>query len=157
MPPLSKPFSRDGTAGRLCRAAPVFALLGLAAPAAASSATRGINRAHYVLSNASGAIGAHFRSLLAGDMAAIQLTAFALSGVIALVGFWLLLKPAPWARTVGAVIALPDQSETQAENRATPADAPESTPPPPGRLLEAIAAAKAQLAISQAEEKSRKD
>ncbi len=84
---------------------------------------------------------AYGQRLLAGDMAAIKIATFAFSGLIALVGLWLLVR-GPRVRRLALV-----HRERQAEPGETgPAERPV-------RLLEAIAAAKAQMAISAAERK----
>jgi len=79
-----------------------------------------------------------------GDMAAIETGGFALSGLIALTGLWLLAVRRTNLLRLGFNPATPEPSE---------AEASESDIERPVRLLEAIAAAKAQMAISESEKK----
>ncbi len=93
---------------------------------------------------AGSAVVAFVHAVAAGDMASIQKAAFVLSGLIGLIGLWLLVvRPR-------LIEDEDDLAEADAIDVAAPA---ESEADRPARLLEAIAAAKAQMSISEAEKK----
>jgi hypothetical protein len=91
------------------------------------------------------AAAAYAQAMTAGDMAMIQATGFAFSGLIGLIGFWLLVvRP----RAGSDVIQLGYDGDAAPEEVV-----PDQETERPMRLLEAVAAAKAQMAISEAEKK----
>jgi len=122
----------------------VFAVLGpLAAPAHAASTQGVLTEVQAYASQAGGASAAFVHAISAGDMASIQKAGFALSGLIALIGLWLLvIRP----RVAEHEEVWPEAEEVAAAEAEGEADRPT-------RLLEAIAAAKAQMSISEAEKK----
>lgn len=116
-----------------------------AAPAHAAGTQGVLTEVQAYLARIGRAISGHVHALAAGDMATIQLTTFALSGFIGLIGLWLLLV-SPRIR--------PDEAEDEVIEIVQVETAPaEGETDRPTRLLEAIAAAKAQMSISQAEKK----
>ena len=99
-------------------------------------------------SEAAWAVTVYAKAIAAGDMSHIQATSFVLSGIIGLIGLWLLIvRP--------RIQAVQFDEETDDKRTAEPevemSDDGEADRPT--RLLEAIAAAKAQMSISEAEKK----
>lgn len=124
----------------------IFAVLGLlAAPAHAASAQDVLTEVQAYAGQAGGAIAAFTRAISAGDMASIQKASFTLSGLIALIGLWLLV--------IRPRLAEHEEVWPEAEEVAATEVETESEADRPTRLLEAIAAAKAQMSISEAEKK----
>jgi hypothetical protein len=99
-------------------------------------------------SEAAWAIAVYAKAMAAGDMPHIRATSFVLSGLVGLIGLWLL--------AVRPRIQFAEFDEAADERYAAePAveASVESEADRPTRLLEAIAAAKAQMSISEAEKK----
>jgi hypothetical protein len=93
------------------------------------------------------AITAWAQALAAGDMAAIVIACLVLSGLVALLGIWLLVsRPRP------SMFLLEDRVGENLPDPET-AEVIAAAAPRPRRLLEAIAVAKAQMEISEAERK----
>jgi hypothetical protein len=135
---------------------PLRRIFWISAAAASSAATPAhaakmdglLNEAQGYASEAAWAITVYAKALAAGDMPHIQTTSFVLSGLIGLIGLWLLaVRPRirPFESDEGT-----DEGHS-AEPIAEPS--PESDADRSPRLLEAIAAAKAQMSISEAEKK----
>lgn len=124
---------------------PAAAGLLAAAPAQARDAQGVLTEAEAYVGHAGHALAAHAHALASGDMPAIQLTSFVLSGLVAVIGLWLLL--------VSPRRPLDDHGEEVLETEAAETVSADGDADRPARLLEAIAAAKAQMSISQAEKK----
>lgn len=151
------------------RALLLLPVLLAATPARAASAGSVMDDAQAVAVDTGAAIGAFAQRILAGDMAAVQAAAFGFSALIAFLGLWLLFLRGPRDETV---IALPDEAadapfvSTRKRTFAQPApiaapgaSAPVSAGPAPSadrpaRLLDAVAAAKAQFEIGVAERRA---
>lgn len=97
-------------------------------------------------SEASWAIAVYAKAMAAGDMPHIRATSFVLSGLVGLIGLWLLAMR-PHIQFVAFDEAMTEEDAPEPEAEA------ESEADRPTRLLEAIAAAKAQMSISEAEKK----
>jgi Kef-type K+ transport system membrane component KefB len=91
------------------------------------------------------AAAAYAQAIAAGDMAMIRATSFVLSALIGLIGFWLLVVG---PRAASDVILLGYHGDADPEEAVR-----EQETDRPMRFLEAVAAAKAQMAISEAEKK----
>lgn len=124
---------------------PAVAVLLAAAPAQARDARGVLAEAEAYVGHAGQAIAGYAHALAAGDMPAIQSTSFALSGLIAVIGLWLLL--------VSPRRPSDEQDDEAFETEAAETASADGDADRPTRLLEAIAAAKAQMSISQAEKK----
>ncbi|MBO9671639.1 MAG: hypothetical protein J7485_14110 [Sphingobium sp.] len=120
------------------------AVLGLWAVPVHATSTQGVlTEVQAYASQAGDAIAAFVHAISAGDMPSIQKAGFALSGLIALIGLWLLvIRP-----------RIVEHEEVRPEAEEVAAAEAESEVDRPTRLLEAIAAAKAQMSISEAEKK----
>ena len=116
-----------------------------AAPAHAAAAQGVLTEIQAYLGNGGNAIASHVHALAAGNMAAIQPTSFVLSGLVGIIGLWLLL--------VGPRVRFDEFEDEAVEAESTETAPTEGDADRPIRLLEAIAAAKAQMSISQAEKK----
>ncbi len=133
---------------RACRrAVPALLLLPAAAPAQAFTFSAVATEAQAAASQTGARIMTVAQGIMAGDMAAIQAVALALSGLIAVIGLWLLVRR---PRAVPFDLEQGEGSEDRDDDGGAPTE-PEETPSV--RLLEAIAAAKAQMSISEAEKK----
>jgi hypothetical protein len=124
-----------------------------ATPAYAAETNGFLTEVQGYASEVSWAAAVYAKAMAAGDMPHIQATSFALSGVIGLIGLWLL--------AVRPRIRFDEFrfDEFAGEANEAPAAEPAGEAPVEGdadrptRLLEAIAAAKAQMSISEAEKK----
>lgn len=109
-----------------------------------------------------GLVTGFFGQLMSGDMGAIQLLSFGISGFVAVLGFWLLIsgRKVPAAVEDGHSDGIANERQRSArpvEPEPQPVTKPLFQPgaPRPLRLLEAIAAAKEQFAISEGEHQAR--
>ena len=119
-----------------------------ATPAQAADATGFLTEVQGYASEALWAIAVYAKAMAAGDMPHIRPISFVLSGIIGLIGLWLLaVRPRiPFSEFVGTV----NDDDTSEPAGDVPVDGEADRPI---RLLEAIAAAKAQMSISEAEKK----
>jgi Na+-transporting methylmalonyl-CoA/oxaloacetate decarboxylase gamma subunit len=123
------------------------AAIGLAAAPAHAAAMDGfLTEVQGYASEASWAIAVYAKAMAAGDMPHIRATSFVFSGLVGLIGLWL-LAVRPHSQFVAFDEAMPEEHAPEPEAEA------ESEADRPTRLLEAIAAAKAQMSISEAEKK----
>ena len=119
-----------------------------AAPAHAGTLEQVLSDAQGMASEAGWAFVGWTQLLAVGDMTAIRAGAFALAGLVGLAGLYLLVR-APTALML-------DADKVEEQEVAEQADAPQPAQADTGRpmrLLQAITAAKAQMAISEAERK----
>jgi hypothetical protein len=125
------------------------AAIGLAAAPAHAAAMDGfLTEVQGYASEASWAIAVYAKAMAAGDMPHIRATSFVFSGFVGLIGLWL-LAVRPHIQFVGF-----DEAMAEEDAPEPAAEAPvETEADRPTRLLEAIAAAKAQMSISEAEKK----
>ena len=97
------------------------------------------------------AVAAYWRPLMAGEMEAIQMATWLFSGLISLIALRLLIRrPYDLAEAAEPDVPVSSPGPSRAEPVEVEAAAEGDRP---RRLLEAIAAAKAQMAISAAEQK----
>jgi hypothetical protein len=129
---------------------PVVTAASFAAPAHAAAGGGLLTEVQGYASEATWAIAVYAKALAAGDMPHIQATSLVLSGLTGLIGLWLL--------AVRPRVPLVEYKEVAERYAVEPADEPppESDTDRPTRLLEAIAAAKAQMSISEAEKKHKR-
>ena len=123
---------------------PALAAILAAGPAQAAKPTTIFEDAQTAAIDAGTGLAAWARQVAHGDMAAIEAGSFVLSGFVALTGLWLLVVRRSNLLRLGFSPAAPEMSE---------AEGPRAEGERPIRLLEAIAAAKAQMAISESEKK----
>jgi hypothetical protein len=142
-----------------CRRAAVLPVILLAAgPAHAVTLDSALDDARDIAVTTGENVAAFFMRITAGDMTAIQGAVFGFCALIGLIGLWLLLLRVP--REEAVIIAM-DEGEQEplilnppSYTPAQPAPSPTARPGAakrPTRLLEAVAAARAQYEITLAE------
>ncbi len=119
-----------------------------AAPAHAAAMAGILTEVQGYASEAAWAIAVYAKAVTTGDMPHIRATSFMLSGFIGLVGLWLLV-----ARPRIQLAEFHERADKGYAAEPAEAASVESEADRPTRLLEAIAAAKAQMSISEAEKK----
>lgn len=130
-------------------------------PASAITFDSAMDDARDIAVTTGGEIAVFAQRILAGDMMAIKGAAFGLSGFIALIGLWLLLLRAP--REEAIVIAVDEEEQeplilhppSYTPAQPAPARPASSGEKRPTRLLEAVAAARAQYDIAVAERQGK--
>ncbi|MBO9576987.1 MAG: hypothetical protein J7494_14745 [Sphingobium sp.] len=140
---------------------PVLAAAAFAAvPARAVTLDSAMYDARDIAMTTSEGVAAFAERIVAGDMVAIQGAAFGFSALIAFIGLWLLVLREP--RNEGVIIATDESEESLILHAvghapAQPAPSPIARPETerPARLLEAVAAARAQYEIAVAERQGR--
>ena len=127
-----------------------------AAPAHAVTSDSAMHDARDIAITTGQAIGVFAIRIAAGDMMAIRGVVFGFSGLVALIGLWMLLLRSP--REESVIIAMNEEGQeplilnSPVYRPAQPAPSPATRADGrPERLLEAIAAAKAQYDIAVAE------